>query len=376
MPIADRFAYFDHAAVGPMSGPAADALRTFADQAARLGDTVWPDWNATLGSVRRSAADLLHATPGDVCLIPNTTTGINLIAEGFPWHAGDNVVLPDGEFPSNLFPWQNQRSRGVEVRIVPRRSGRVEVEDLIDACDERTRIIAVSWVGYATGFRVDIAGLVDAAHRRGVRVFLDAIQGLGIYPLDVSATPVDFLAADGHKWLLGPEGLGVAMIRAEHQDTIRVGNVGWASVRDSHNYADPTFRLRGDATRFESGSGNMAGASALSASLKMFVDVVETHGKDAVASRVIDVTDEVRRRLSAAGAVTPGADTLVEFEPVHRSGIVTFELPGVEPAQFRRVAADRDVVVSCRGGGVRVACHVYNNDDDIDRLMDVVRTFV
>ncbi len=121
MPIAPDWAYFDHAAVAPLSGPAAQAICEFADQASRLGDTVWPQWAARVEHVRRVVAELLVCKASEVCLVPNTTTGINVVAEGWPWQPGDNVILPEGEFPSNLFPWQNQQSRGVEVRIVPRR---------------------------------------------------------------------------------------------------------------------------------------------------------------------------------------------------------------------------------------------------------------
>ncbi len=369
MPIADKWAYFDHAAVGPLSGPAAAAMRRFADEASELGDTVWPSWAARTEQLRDQAAILLRADPSEICLVPNTTTGINLVAEGWPWQRGDSVVIPEGEFPSNLFPWQNQQSRGVELRIVPRRGGEVHVADLIDHVDETTRLIAVSWVGYASGYRVDLDSLVEQAHCRGVMVFLDAIQGLGIYPLDLTRTPVDFLAADGHKWLLGPEGAGVAMIAQRHLDSLRCGNVGWNSVKNSYNYAEPTFDLRSSAARFESGSANMAGAAALSASLELFLKVRQCHGESAIEDRILELVAQLEGALRAAGAVPRSVSSLQ-----NRSGILTFEVPGVEPADVRRRALAEQVVVSCRGGGVRASVHAYNNPDDLTRLVDVVRS--
>jgi cysteine desulfurase / selenocysteine lyase len=369
MSIAPEWAYFDHAAVGPLSKPAEAAIGHFAAQAAEQGDTVWPEWAAKVEHLRKQFAGLLNCDGNEICLIPNTTTGINLVAEGWPWQNGDSVVLPEGEFPSNLFPWQNQASKGVEVRIAPRHNGEVTVESLMSQVDDTTRMISLSWVGYASGFRIDIENLVVQAHRRGVLVFLDAIQGLGIYPLDLEKTPVDFLAADGHKWLLGPEGAGVAMIAKRHLNKLRCLNVGWGSVKNSFNYAKPALDLRDSAARFEAGSANMMGATALSASLQIILDIRNELGQDAISDRICDLAVSLDQQLSASGAVTrfPSAAQ-------HRSGIVTFEIPGLEPAAIRKEAMRQKVVLSCRDGGVRAAIHAYNNQDDLDRLVEVVRS--
>ena len=364
MPVATKWAYFDHAAVGPLTRPAADAIRNYAQQAETDGDMHWPQWAAHLEGLRKSVARLIHAENDEVCLIPNTSTGINLVAEGFPWKAGDSVVVPEGEFPSNLYPWQNQQSRGVQLRVVPRQGNRVEVQDLLDHVDPSTRIIAVSWVGYASGFRVDLDELVRRAHERDVLVFVDAIQGLGIYEIDLRHTDVDFLAADGHKWMLGPEGMGAAMIRRRHLETLRCGNVGWNSVQNSFNYSDPQMQLRNSAVRFEPGSPNMPGAAALRASLDVFHAVRDHHGGHAIEDRILDLAGELDDRLKAAGF-----PTRTPAERKHRSGIVTFEVPGQDPAKVRSHLIESGCVVSCRGGGVRVAVHAYNNADDIDRLM-------
>lgn len=369
MPIAPQYAYFDHAAVAPLSGPAAAAVQRFAQQASRLGDTVWPTWAATVERLRGQFAQLLGAEWSEICLVPNTSTGINLVAEGWPWQPGDSVVIPEGEFPSNLFPWQNQASRGVELRIVPRHRGEVRVDDLMARVDDSTRMIAVSWVGYASGYRIDLERLVRRAHERGVMVFLDAIQGLGVYPLDLRQIPVDFLAADGHKWLLGPEGMGVAMIAKRHLERIRCGNVGWNSVKNPFHYAKPELELRSTAARFESGSANMLGAAALSASLELFLQVRQQHGDDAIGRRILSLVDRLDQRLRAAGA-----STRCVASEAHRSGIVTFELPGVDPVEVRRRALEQNVVVSCRDGGVRASVHAYNDEDDLSRLVEVVRS--
>ncbi|GAA5508840.1 aminotransferase class V-fold PLP-dependent enzyme [Novipirellula caenicola] len=370
MPITAKFAYFDHAAVGPLSQAAFAAMSNFLAQASQLGDTVWPTWAARNEKLRQDSAELLHCSPREICLVPNTSTGINIVAEGWPWQPGDSVVIPDGEFPSNLFPWLNQQSRGVEVRIVPRHNGEVRISDLIEAADQSTRMIAVSWVGYASGFRLDIDELVAQAHQRGILVFLDAIQGLGMFPLDLEKVPVDFLAADGHKWLLGPEGAGIAMIRSEHLLKIRVGNVGWGSVKNSYNYNDPKLELRDEAARFEAGSANMVGLGGLSASLEMFLAVRRCHGDQAIGDRVVTLATRLDGLLRELGVQSSLAE-----DPKNRSGIVNFSVAGAEPAAIRSRGLEQDVVLSCRGNGVRASIHAYNNEEDLQRLVTVVRSF-
>ncbi len=367
MSVTAKWAYLDHAAVGPLSRPAGDALRLYATQAETEGDMVWPQWNAAVGSLRKSFARWLRAEEDEICLIPNTSTGINLVADGFPWKPGDSVVVPEGEFPSNLFPWQNQAKRGVEVRVVPRRNGQVLADDLFAQVDSTTRMIALSWVGYASGYRADLESIVARAHERGVFVFVDAIQGLGMFDLDLGKIDIDFLAADGHKWLLGPEGFGVAMIRRRHLDRLRCSNVGWNSVRDSFNYQSPTFELRDSAVRFEPGSSNMSGAAALSASLRLFHQVREQHGALAIENRVHALVGDLEQRLSRIGLTT----RLPERQE-NRSGIVTFDVGGADPGEVRKHAINSGCVVSCRGGGIRAGIHAYNDDSDLQRLVDAV----
>lgn len=369
MPVTRRWAYFDHAAVAPLSAPAADSLNAYTHVAASCGDVKWLEWSAQVESLRSLTAQLIHCEKDEVALVPNTTAGINLVANGYPWQSGDNVILPEGEFPSNHYPWLNLAGRGVETKIIPRRGSRVEVDDLIAAIDERTKLISVSWVGYASGFRIDLPRLVERAHQRGVLVFVDAIQGMGIYPLDLRTCDVDFLAADGHKWMLGPEGAGVAVIRRRHLSLLRCENVGWASVRNAHLFAAGEFELRDDAARFETGSANMPGLMAFAASLSMFVEVARCHGNSVIGDRVLERATRLRSLIAARGGKLLFENTP---EPTHGSGIVTFGVDGESPSDFRARAIDNGVVVSCRGGGVRASVHVYNDDADLLRLADLI----
>ncbi|HEV3341536.1 MAG TPA: aminotransferase class V-fold PLP-dependent enzyme [Pirellulales bacterium] len=363
MPCAERWAYFDHAAVAPITLPAQAALTNWAREFAEHGAVNWPQWAAELEHLRRRAADLLHADVAEVGLVHNTTEGINLVAEGFAWQPGDNVVMFDDEFPSNVYPWMNLASRGVEVRRVAA-GDEPQLGELARACDDRTRIVTLSWVGFASGWRHDLEEAVALAHRRGALVFLDAIQGLGVFPLDVRRTPIDFLAADGHKWLLGPEGAGLFYVRAEHLDRLRPVGLGWNSVVQAHDFSRIELRLKPSAGRYEGGTYNMPGLLALGASLEMLAD----HPPEQISRRVVDLTDIICRRLAEVGAVVKSCR-----RPEHASGIVSFDLPGRNLLEVRRHCRERQVVLSYRGGRLRVSPHAYNNTADIDRLIDSLR---
>ena len=369
MPIAQRWAYFDHAAVAPLSQRAHEGIMNYAHQAAHDGTTVWPQWSSGVERLRSRVADWIGASPDEICMIPNTSYGINLVAEGFPWQPGDNVITFAGEFPSNHLPWENQQSKGVEVRQIECPGGHVSLDEIASRIDDRTRIVAISWVGYASGFRVDLDALVDVVHSRGALLFLDAIQGMGIYPIDVKETPIDFMAADGHKWMLGPEGAGIGYIRAENLDRLRCTQVGWHSIRNAHDFHNARLDLRPQASRFEAGSANMVGLLSLAESLDIFWQVERLHGPAAISSRVLELTSQLIERLQQAGA-----HVLSQWPIENRSSIVVFDVPNVPPARVRSTGLDRDVVTSCRGGGVRASIHAYNNDEDIDRLIEVVET--
>ena len=224
------------------------------------GDVYWLDWSSGLTDLRLAAAELLSAKSSEIALIPNTSTGICSIAEGLDWQAGDNIVFPDNEFPSNGIVWENLARRGVEVRPVPvDPSGEVRLDRLAAAIDARTKLVSVSWVGFASGYRIDLDGICDVVKSKQVLLMLDAIQGLGVFPLDVRKHAFDFVIADGHKWMLGPEGAGFMYIREEHLERIRPTMVGWGSVQAAGQFASRALRWKPDASRFEPGSPNMVG---------------------------------------------------------------------------------------------------------------------
>lgn len=371
MPAAERWAYFDHAAVSPLPRPTSVAMQKWLDEAREVGTACWPQWASEVEHTRRSAAELIGADISEIALVPSTTVGISIVAEGIDWRAGDNVVIPSDEFPSNVYPWMNLASRGVETRRVPTSaSGYLDLDQLAAACDARTRIVSASWIGYATGYRHDIDSIVELAHDRGALVVLDAIQGLGVFPLNVSQLGIDFLAADGHKWMLGPEGAGIAFIRREQLDRLRPFNLGWHSVVQT-DYTHIELNLKPSASRYEGGTQNMAGMIGFGASLKL----LNSLGAPNIAASVLEFTDQACRRLEETGAIIVSDRRRDHRDGAQRSGIVAFEIPGRDPLALKKHCLAQNVPLSCRAGRLRISPHAYNNEEDLDRLLTAIQSF-
>ena len=367
MPVAEDVAYFDHAAVSPLPEPTRQAVRDWVDQAACQGVLAWNTWADNLEKVRIQAAGMLAADAAEIAFVPNTSSGIQLVAEGFPWREGDNLVTLENEFPSNLYPWLNLKDRGVETRMVAVEGAVPDLDQLLEACDDRTRLVTVSWVSFCTGWRLDIAELVEQAHRRGILVFLDAIQGLGVFPLDLQSVEVDFLAADGHKWLLAPEGAGIFYLRREHLQLLRPLSAGWNSVEHAGQFDRIEWLPRESAVRYEGGSQNMAGITALGASLQLLSDCGLTPQSSRLAERVLEITDHACQRLEHLGATI-----ISRREGEGRSGIVSFDLPGKNLPAIRRHCMQKNIALSCRNGLLRISPHAYVDEEDVRRLVDAL----
>jgi selenocysteine lyase/cysteine desulfurase len=275
-------------------------------------------------------------------------------------------VTLDDEFPSNLYPWMHLVDRGVETRRVSTVDGRVDYDRLADACDGRTRIITISWIGYANGCRRNLNAVAEVAKRRDALLFVDAIQGVGAFPIDVHAVGIDFLAADGHKWMLGPEGAGIAYIRRDRLPLLRATGVGWNSVVQGSDFGRIELKLRENAARYEGGSKNVAGLIGLGAS----VELLDSLGVDNIAAAILDVTNYACQRLGDLGyrVVSPR-------ERSEASGIVSFELPEVDVAAVRRHCLAEGVALAYRAGRLRISPHAYNTHDDIDRLVNALEAF-
>ncbi len=363
MPVTERWAYFDHAAVAPLTLRALQALRAWGDDLTANGLVNERRWLARIDEVRTLAARLIGAEPLDIAFIKNTSEGIGIVAEGFPWQAGDNVVIAQEEYPANQYPWLNLRERGVEVRAVPSRpDGRLWINDISAAVDARTRVLSLSWVEYASGFRNDLDALGEWCRQKGIAFFVDAIQGLGVFPLDVQKTPIDFLAADGHKWLLSPEGAGVLWIRREWIERLRPLDIGWNSVVGARDFSTIDFRLKPHAGRYESGTLNVAGITALGGSLQLLLEI----GIDQVAARVLELTDYLCQRV----AERPAPSVFSSRMDRDRSGIVALAYADpTEAVAKMRLCRGNGLIVNKRAGRLRVSPHCYNSIEEIDRLV-------
>src|SRR5262245_36741753 len=361
-PVTRRWAFLDHAAVAAPTERARRALVEWTDDLAANGVVTEGRWLKRVEESRQLFGRLLNADPLDVAFVKNTSEGIDFVAEGFPWRPGDNVVTAAEEYPSNLYPWLNLESRGVEVRRVASRGPRVDLDDLRAAMDARTRLVTLSSVEFASGFRNDLDAVSALCRERGAYFFVDAIQGLGVLPLDVRRTPVDFLAADGHKWLLGPEGAGIFYIRRELVDLLHPVGVGWNRVVGSRNFSRIDFALQAATGRWGGGSLNVAGITALGASLELLLGL----GVAAVAGRVLELTDHLCER-----ARREGVEVFSSRAPGDRSGIVSLVVPGDLRRLVRR-CRENGVVVNRRAGRLRVSPHCYNTTEELDRLVELI----
>jgi selenocysteine lyase/cysteine desulfurase len=363
-PVTQQWAFFDHAAVAPLPLSAVQALTQYSHSLSEQGIAAVGTWVERIRAVRSLAARLINAPASeDICFIPNTTFGIGIIAEGFPWEPGDNVVTAAEEYPSNQYPWMNLARRGVEVRAVPSQGNRVAIDDLLAAMDARTRVLTISAVEFASGFRNDLAALGELCQSRGIFFFVDAIQALGVIPVDVQALPIDALAADGHKWMLGPEGAGFGYIRREWVERLQPVMVGWNSVVNPIDFNTIDFRLKPHAGCWEGGAYNVPGITALGASLELLLDT----GVTSIWQRVQGLTQYLCDKAASAGC-----EVFSSRAPGEDSGIVSLTKPGHAARDLMRRCREVGIIVNDRQHRLRVSPHAYNTEAELDALIAVL----
>ena len=369
-PILGELVFLNHAGVAPLSRRAADALRAYAGEAERSA-YFRQGWYERVREVKALAARLLGARgEAEIAFVANTSTGLATVAKGLAWEPGDEVVVSDVEYPANRYPWQDLARFGVRMVEVPERDdGRIDAGDVIAALSERTRIVSLSEVQYASGFRIGLRPISEAVHRVGGLLCVDAIQSLGALPVDVEALGIDFLSADGHKWLLGPEGCGILYVREALVERLHPNVVGWMNMVDAGNYGDYRFELLPDARRFEPGSYNLPGIFALGASLGLLLEV----GQGAVWRRIEALTARL-----CGGLAQRGYRVLSPRGEGERSGIVSFAPPAPDvrttpPAQAIVAALEaRGIVIVVREGRLRASPHFYDGTEQIDRLLEAL----
>ncbi len=358
-PITSHVTHFNHAGVSPVSRRVAAAVTAFVTEATHIDAAAQRRWEVRTEAVRASFARLVGARPDEIAFVKNTSEGLSLVAAGLDWQPGDNVIAVEGEYPSNVYPWFGLRRWGVETRMVRPVQGRVRVEDVETLADQRTRVVAVSFVDWSSGARTALRPIGTLCRRRGILLCVDGIQGVGAIPLDVEREQIDCLAVGGHKWLLAPEGCGCLFISHRVIDRIQSVLHGWKSVRNADVYLPDHFDPRPDAAKFEPGSPPVLGTYALGAAIDLLLEI----GIDHIQARLYELTDRL-----AAGLRGLGAELVSPWGQEERSGIVVFRL-GDDPQRLGAELIRQGFVVRVRSGGIRIAPHFYNNEDDIDRLL-------
>lgn len=362
-PVASVCAYFDHAAVAPVSRRVADAVERFIGEARDCGRLNYAAWEQRGEEVRGAAARLLGAANDEVAFVAGTSDGLSAVATAVDWRPGDSVVTAAGEFPANVYPWWGLARLGVETRIVPIENARLTLDSLIRFVDRTTRVVSVSAVDFAAGQRRPLAAIGEFCRRRGILFCVDAIQALGAVVVDVERDAIDCLAADGHKWLCAPEGCGILYVSRRWCDKLTPRRLGWKSVTDEGRYLPYHFDLKPNTLKFECGSLNYLGIHALGAAIDMMIEI----GLHEVERRLLEVTARLRGALSEDGfaVVSPGGVD-------ERSGITTVRT-GQDPRTVVAALRKAGVLASARGGGVRFSPHFYCDQGDIERCMEVLR---
>jgi cysteine desulfurase/selenocysteine lyase len=360
-PVTRNVVYLNHAAVGPLSARAYEAIERQARDQREFGAAHWREWYAEYVRLRDAAGRLLGADRGEIAILKNTSEGLSFVAEGLRWREGENVVTTDLEFPSNMTPWKRLARRGVELRVVKSRDGAFDVADVARLIDEHTRIVTVSSVAFHNGFAADLEGLGALCAERGVLFCVDAIQSVGALPIDVRRAKISFLAADGHKWMCGPEGAALFFVAAEHREELEVLESGWTNFDRKGRFLDCPIDLLPDSRRFEAGSLNTIGIFALRAAIELLLEI----GIEAIAAEVIRLATRLADGLEALGwrLGTP--------RPI-RSGIVGATPPNVDSRRLLEIHLlfEREgIICAPREGMLRFSPHCYNDDGEVERVL-------
>jgi len=363
-PVTQEYAYLDHAAVGPLPIRVVEATKRTVEQKF-MGEIHWESWEDTAEATRRAIADLIKARQEEITLVHSTSEGLAIVANGLSYEKDQNIVTCDLEFMSNLFPWQAlTKRRGLELRVVGNHDGRLRMEDFADVIDARTRIVALSYVQYSNGFRTNLQELSKIAHEHGAYVVTDAVQAVGQMPINVADLGVDFLATSGYKWLLSPISTGFLYVRRTLFDEVWPTIVGYRSDEHHMEYGFREFQPALTARRYEDGQVNFPGF----AGMKEAIGLLQNVGLENVWNRIATLTDQLvdglrhRTNVKLKSYVDEGS----------RSGIMNIACQ--DPDSAMKHLLEQGIVVSVRGGGLRISPHFYNTENEIDKLLSEMAT--
>jgi cysteine desulfurase / selenocysteine lyase len=369
-PVLRRWNFFNHAGVAPLPRAVADAVRKYAEQ----GETdvyMGTGWYPDVEKLRVLCASFVNAHRDEIAFVKNTSEGLSIVANGVAWKSGDVIVTTGIEYPANIYPWmETSRKFGTKLVMVPEqddRDGRriVPIEGILKAAsDPKCRLVALSHVEFASGQRHDLATIGRFCRERNILLCVDAIQSLGVVPVDVKALNIDYLSADGHKWMLGPEGAGFFYCRRELIEQTHPVVIGWLNVVDAHNHGDYNFTLRSDAGRYECGSYNIPGLLGFKAALELLTSV----GMENVAARIHGLTDYLIEKLTGKGyrIISPRQNEAW-------SGIVSFVSPTHNHEKIQQMLrAEKQTEIAVREKRLRISPHFYNTESQMDGVVDVL----
>ncbi|MEZ6140698.1 MAG: aminotransferase class V-fold PLP-dependent enzyme [Zavarzinella sp.] len=363
-PVCEKWAFFDHAAVCAPPSVCRDKIAEYSADLSENGIASFLKWHEQVIAARSTVGRLLNCAADDICFVGSTTQGIGIVAEGFPWQPGDEVITFAEEYPSNQYPWLNLQEKLVNVVNIPSRGNKIAIDDIMKAITPRTRVLAISSVEFGSGFRNDLVTISEICQKNQIFLFVDAIQSLGVQPIDLQSLPMDALAADSHKWLLGPEGAGIFYLKREWVERFHAIGVGWNSVVHPANFSSIDFRLKPHAGRFEGGTINVAGILGMAASMNLLLEV----GIDSVWDKVNSLTQYFAEKIASAGWSVFSAR-----EEPFRSGIVSIDYPGKDLKKVMATCRNEKIIVNVRSDRLRISPHFYNTIEELDHLIDVLR---
>ncbi len=362
--ITNNYSFFNNAST---SAPPVRVIKAVNDLMLQFGNEgfmAYRDWMKTVEKTRLLFARLINADPSEICFATNTSEALSTVAGGLSWKPGDKIIVPVPDFPSNVYPWLNLERLGVEIIFIQRKEGRFDLSDITARIKPGTKLIAVSSTDFITGFRCDLEELGNFCRREGILLCVDAIQSLGAIPLDVKSCGVHFLACGGHKWLLSAMGIAALYVSREVDHLIHPARVGWRSVENEEDFYNLELKLKTDARRFEAGTLNVAGITALGTALDMLLEI----GIERIFGRISSLNDIISSELAGRNF-----RLISSMEPGHRSAILSF-MPD-DAANLLKHLFKRKVLAAQRGNLIRLSPHFYNDQSDIERLCEALDSY-
>jgi selenocysteine lyase/cysteine desulfurase len=355
-PVTKNLIWLNHAAIAPLAKCAAEAMIRFSEDARDFSSLHYDGWLETYEGLRRATARLINAAPAEIALLKNTSEGLATVAMGLNWRAGDKIVCFREEFPANQYPWQRLEAKGVRIEWL----SAADPLERIDEAAKGARLLALSFVQFLTGHRADVNAIGEICDTRGAIFVVDAIQGLGVFPLDVRAAKIGALAADGHKWMFGPEGCAIFYISPELQSQVEPVEFGWTNTANFGDYGRRDLTLRPDAGRYECGTLNTIGCYGLRAAVEFVLKV----GVERIGPKVQALGDQI-----ADGVRRRGYEVLGERTLANGAGIVSFRKAGIDSAEIVAGLARQRIVTAARAGWVRASPHFYITEQEIEKVL-------